>query len=65
MDVVNSTSSSTLHSECGITDTEYEYPMPLDSVCHVHVFTVTPVNAVGNGTYATVITFVEDLNCMN
>ena len=48
--VVNSTSSSTLHSQCGITETEYEYPIPPDSACHDHMVTVTPVNAVGNGT---------------
>ena len=32
--VVNSTSSSTLHSQCEITETEYEYPIPPDSACH-------------------------------
>ena len=46
--VVNST-SSTLHSQCGITETEYEYPIPPDSACHMYMFTVTPVNPVGNG----------------
>ena len=48
MGVVNST-SSTLHSECGITETEYECPIPPDSACHMYMFTVTPVNVVGNG----------------
>ena len=48
--VVNSTSSSTLHSQCGITETEYEYPIPPDSACHDHMVTVTPVNPAGNGT---------------
>ena len=53
--VVNSTSSSTLHSECGITETEYEYPIPPDSACHDHMVTahVTPINVVGNGTSST------------
>ena len=51
--VVNSTSSSTLHLECGITETEYEYPIPSDSACHDHMVTVTPVNHAGNGTSST------------
>ena len=50
---VNSTSSSTLHSQCGITETEYEYPIPPDSACHDHMITVTPVNPAGNGTSST------------
>ena len=50
VDVVNSTSSSTLHSECGITETQFSYPIPPDSDCYVYNFTVTPVNIVGNGT---------------
>ena len=55
--VVNSTSSSTLHSECGITETEYEYThsIPLDAVCHDYRVTVTPVNVVGNGTSSTLV----------
>ena len=53
--VVNSTSSSTLHSQCGITETEYEYPIPPDSACHDHMVTVTPVNVVGNGTASTLM----------
>ena len=51
--VVNSTSSSTLHSQCGITETEYEYPIPPDSACRDHMVAVTPVNVVGNGTLST------------
>ena len=54
VDVVNSTSSSTLHSECGITETQFSYPIPPDSDCHVYTFTVTPVNIVGNGSRDTV-----------
>ena len=49
VDVVNSTSSSTLHSECGITETQFSYPIPPDSDCHVYTLAVTPVNIVGNG----------------
>ena len=53
MGVVNSTSSSTLNSECGITETEYEYPIPPDSACHGHMVTVIPVNLAGNGASST------------
>ena len=50
--VVNSTSSSTLHSQCGITEAGFSFSIPPDSACHNYTFTftVTPVNAVGNGT---------------
>ena len=51
--VVNSTSSLALHLECGITETEYEYPIPPDSACHDHMVTVTPVNPAGNGSSST------------
>ncbi len=54
VDVVNSTSSATLHSECGITAPNFTYPIPRDSDCHAIMFTVTPVNVVGNGTNRTV-----------
>ena len=50
VDVVSSTSSATLHSECGITETEFTYPLPPRSWCDQYNFTVTPVNVVGNGT---------------
>ena len=49
VDVINSTSSVTLHSECGITETEFSYPLPEDAVCHSYVLTITPVNVVGRG----------------
>ena len=49
VDVINSTSSVTLHSECGITETEFSYPLPQDAVCHSYVLTITPVNVVGRG----------------
>ena len=49
VDVVSSTSSATLHSECGITMTMYTYSVASDSSCHDHVITVVPVNVVGRG----------------
>ena len=53
--VVNSTSSSTLHSQCGITETGFSFSIPPDSACHNYTFTftVTPVNGVGNGISST------------
>ena len=50
VDVVNSTSSATLHSQCGITETQFTYPLPPINECDAYTFTVTPVNLVGNGT---------------
>ncbi len=53
--VVNSTSSLVIHSQCGITDTQYNYIVsPNDTVCDTYTFTVTPVNIVGDGTSANV-----------
>ena len=49
VNVVNSNSSSTLHSECGINETEFSYPIPPDSQCNNYTFIVIPVNLVGNG----------------
>ena len=50
--VVSSTSSST---QCGITETEFSFSIPPDSACHNYTFTftITPVNAVGNGSSST------------
>ena len=50
VDVVNSTSLSTVLSECGITVTEFSFSIPLGRVCDNYTFTVTPVNRAGNGT---------------
>ena len=62
MGAVNPTSSSTLHSQCGITKTEYEYPIPPDSACRDHMVTVTPVNVAGNGTSST-LTYSQTTEC--
>ncbi len=53
---ISSTSSVTpLHSECGISGTNFSYPAPLDSGCHDHMITVTPVNVVGRGEQSTIL----------
>ena len=56
VDVINSTSSEILHSECGITETEFLYTYALHGKywCTNFHFTVTPLNVVGNGTPATI-----------
>ena len=66
VDVVDHTSSSTLHSECNITKTQFSYPI---TDCHVYNFTVTPVNRVGNGTrhytYTGTVSILFDMcDCM-
>ncbi len=49
--VANSTSSLVIHSQCGITDTQYNYTVsPRSTPCDTYTFTVTPVNRVSNGT---------------
>ena len=53
MGVVNSTSSLVIHSECGITDTQYNYNYtisPNDTECDSYTFIITPVNIAGDGT---------------
>ena len=55
VDVVNSISSVTLHSQCDITMTEFSYPLPQDAVCHRFVLTITPVNVVGRGVSSSVL----------
>ena len=48
--VVNATSSTTLHSQCGITEPEFTYPYTLSTItCDEIKFTVTPVNVVVHG----------------
>ncbi len=52
---VNSTSSLVIDSQCGITDTHYNYTVsPRSTPCDTYTFTVTPVNIVGKGTSASV-----------
>jgi hypothetical protein len=46
VDIINSTSSLTLFSQCGINVTVFSHYKPLENT----VFVVTPVNIVGNGT---------------
>ncbi len=53
VEVVNSISLVTLHSECNITATNYSYTIPLMSWCFVPLFTVIPINVVGRGTPST------------
>ena len=55
VDVINSTSSVTLHSQCGINETEFSYPLPQDAVCHSYVLTTTPINVVGRGAPSSVL----------
>ncbi len=51
--VVNPASSLVIHSQYGITDTQYNYTVsPRSTPCDNYTFTVTPVNIVGNGTSA-------------
>ena len=49
VDVMNSTSSVTLHSQCRITETLFSYPIPENTNCTVVEFIVTPLNIVGQG----------------
>ena len=51
------TANSSIHSECGITRTEFSYDS-ITNLCTVVKFTVTPINVVGNGTRRTVETTV-------
>lgn len=53
--VVNSTSREILHFECEITETQFSYPTPPDADCHLYVFTVIPVNEVGNGSMSSIL----------
>ena len=57
VDVVNSTSSSTVLSECEITVTGFNFSIPIDRVRDDYTFTVTPVNLAGNGTAVTLWIF--------
>ena len=54
VNITSLTSSNTLHSQCEITNVSFSYPIPSDDGCHDYMFTVTPVNILGNGTQAVV-----------
>lgn len=62
VDVTNAASSLILYSQCGITMTEFTYPLPPDRICSIILFTVTPVNLAGNGVRNTV-SYIEDTDC--
>ena len=55
VDVINSTSSVTLHSECVITETEFYYPIPLDVQCTGFIFNVSAINGAGIGEPSTAV----------
>ena len=59
VDAVNSSSAETLHSECEINMTEFTYLLPPSVGCGGILFTVTPVNAVGNGTTQTTFFLIQ------
>ena len=63
VDVVNSSSSAVLYSQCGINVTMFMYPYPFHVGCKVFLFNVTPVNIVGNGTVRTADFRTENGNC--
>ena len=47
VEVVNLTSSAPLYSECGITATQFDYP--ISPVCTSYNFSVQALNVVGSG----------------
>ena len=49
VEVVNSTSYVSQHSECNRTDTEISYSLPEEYWCVSYTITVTPVNLIGRG----------------
>lgn len=53
VDVVKSSSSISVHSQCGIRETMFSYPIPSDAECQVYNFVVTPVALVGMSETAT------------
>ena len=61
VDVVSATTSATLHSECGVRDTEFTYLLPPRSWCHQYNVSVTPVNVVGNGSIESIKFFQAHL----
>ena len=67
VDVINSTSTVRLHTQCGITESSFTFPIPEDADSHMYNFTVIPVNIVGNGTENTIsyIGGKSDMPCMS
>ena len=63
VDVVNSTTSSIVLSECEITVTGFNFSIPIGRVCDNYTFTLTPVNADGNGTAVT-LGYSQDITCI-
>ena len=49
VDVFNSDSNILIHTECGLNTSLFSYTTD-DSACYNYLFTVKPVNVVGNGT---------------
>ena len=49
VDIINSVSSVTLHSQCGINVAEFCYTLLPDVGCYELIAKVTPVNIAGNG----------------
>lgn len=55
VDIINSTSSLTLYSQCGINTTEFSYPLHQNMYgCHDYIYAVTPINVVGSGKRVTI-----------
>ena len=50
----HSNSTPTLHSQCGINVTEFNFDLSPDSGCHRYIATVKPVNVLGNGSLSSV-----------
>ena len=63
VDITSLTSTSVLHSQCGVNGTLFSYPIPSNDGCHDYEFTVTPVNVVGNGTTANLSHFQDHGEC--
>ena len=53
------TSSSTLTSQCGITETMFSFPIDPDIGSDNYTFTVTPLSPGGNGTSAVEVIYVD------
>ncbi len=54
VEVFNLITLELLHSECGITITNYSYPIPPVGWCCGLIFTVTPISVAGRGAQSSV-----------